>query len=243
VLNGRHATWCIFPKWGNSYARYWTRINSSIAFHSPIYTAVSNTAMKIKSYNMLGQRASHGCIRLSVPDAKWIYDNVGKGTVVSIVEGMESDPELRDALKLPPIDKKYCTPISTPVPTAEPEYSAAAKPEIGNKVYKEKSQGEEIYWVQRTLKDLGYYTTKCTGKMLARTVKAVKAFQRDRGLAADGIVGPKTWAALEAEPAPDPAPAPGEKRYTVTVRHLTAEEAETLMMDWPDTIRTEEKEA
>ena len=49
VLNGRHATWCIFPKWGNSYARYWTRINSSIAFHSPIYTAVSNTAMKIKS--------------------------------------------------------------------------------------------------------------------------------------------------------------------------------------------------
>ena len=27
VLNGRHATWCIFPKWGNSYARYWTRIN------------------------------------------------------------------------------------------------------------------------------------------------------------------------------------------------------------------------
>ena len=168
VLNGRHATWCIFPKGGNSYARYWTRINSSIAFHSPIYTAVSNTAMKIKSYNMLGQRASHGCIRLSVPDAKWIYDNVGKGTVVSIVEGMESDPELRDALKLPPIDKKYCTPISTPVPTAEPEYSAAAKPEIGNKVYKEKSQGEEIYWVQRTLKDLGYYTTKCTGKMLAR---------------------------------------------------------------------------
>ena len=86
VLNGRHATWCIFPKWGNSYARYWTRINSSIAFHSPIYTAVSNSAMKIASYNMLGQRASHGCIRLSVWDAKWIYDNIGAGTVVSIVK-------------------------------------------------------------------------------------------------------------------------------------------------------------
>ena len=81
-----------------------------------------------------------------------------------------------------------CTPISTPVPTAEPEYSAAAKPEIGNKVYKEKSQGEEIYWVQRTLKDLGYYTTKCTGKMLARTVKAVKAFQEAHGLKANGGV-------------------------------------------------------
>ena len=222
VLNGRHATWCIFPKWGNSYARYWTRINSSIAFHSPIYTAVSNTAMKIKSYNMLGQRASHGCIRLSVPDAKWIYDNVGKGTVVSIVGGMEADPELRDALKLPPIDKKYCTPISTPVPTAEPEYSAATKPEIGNKVYKEKSQGEEIYWVQRTLKDLGYYTTKCTGKMLARTVKAVKAFQEAHGLKANGGItqdlinlmaqdalaldAPATTPDITPEPTETPAP-------------------------------------
>ena len=192
VLNGRHATWCIFPKWGNSYARYWTRINSSIAFHSPIYTAVSNGAMKIKSYNMLGQRASHGCIRLSVPDAKWIYDNVGKGTVVSIVEGLEPDPELRDALKLPPLDKKYCTPISTPVPTAEPEYSAAEKPEIGKKQYKERSEGETVYWVQRTLKDLGYYTTRCTGKMLARTVKAVKEFQRDHGLRPNGGVTQET---------------------------------------------------
>ena len=132
VLNGRHSTWCIFPKWGNSYARYWTRINSSIAFHSPIYTAVSNSAMKISSYNKLGQRASHGCIRLAVWDAKWIYDNVGAGTVVSIVEGMDPDPELRDALKLPPLDKKYCTPISTPMPTAEPEYSLDNVPQLGN---------------------------------------------------------------------------------------------------------------
>lgn len=188
VLNGRHATWCIFPKWGNSYARYWTRINSSIAFHSPIYTAVSNTAMKLKSYNMLGQRASHGCIRLSVWDAKWIYDNVGKGTVVSIVEGMDPDPELRDALKLPPLSKKYCTPLETPVPTAEPEYSIDAKPDIGKRTLKERSEGPEVYWLQRTLKNLGYYDTKCTGKMLGKTVKAVKAFQRDHGLKANGGV-------------------------------------------------------
>lgn len=189
VLSGRHATWCVFPKWGNSYARYWTRINSNIAFHSPIYTSVSNTAMKIGSYNMLGQRASHGCIRLAVWDAKWIYDNVGAGTVVSIVEGMESDPELRDALKLPPLDKKYCTPISTPVPTAEPEYSAENKPVLSNRrVIKEKSQGADVYWVQRTLKDLGYYDTKCTGKMLKKTVRAVKAFQTDQGLRPSGEV-------------------------------------------------------
>ncbi len=222
VLNGRHATWCIFPKWGNSYARYWTRINSSIAFHSPIYTSVSNTAMKLKSYNMLGQRASHGCIRLAVWDAKWIYDNVGKGTVVSIVEGMDPDPELRDALKLPPLDKKYCTPISTPVPTAEPEYSAANKPEIGNKQYKDKSQGEVVYWVQRTLKDLGYYDTRCTGKMLTKTVKAVKAFQTDHGLKANGgvtqdlidLMAQEALKLNSPETTPEFTPAPAETQGT-----------------------------
>ncbi len=191
VLNGRHATWCIFPKWGNSYARYWTRINSDIAFHSPIYTAVSNSAMQISSYKALGRRASHGCIRLSVWDAKWIYDNIGKGTVVSIVEGMEPDPELRDALKLPPLDKKYCTPISTPVPTPEPEYRADRKPDLKGRKLKEKSESEAVYWVQRTLKDLGYYDTKCTGKMLKKTVNAVKAFQKAQGLYPGGTVDQK----------------------------------------------------
>ena len=212
VLNGRHATWCIFPRWGNSYARYWTRINSGIAFHSPIYTAVSNTAMQLKSYRMLGQRASHGCIRLSVWDAKWIYDNIGAGTVVSIVEGLEPDPELRDALKLPPLDKKYYTPISTPVPTAEPEYRAEDKPDLSRKTLKERSEGPEVYWVQRTLKDLGYYDTRCTGKMLGKTVKAVKAFQADHGLKANGgftqeLVDLMAEAALQARGAKEtPAP-------------------------------------
>ena len=187
VLNGRHATWCIFPKWGNSYARYWTRINSNIAFHSPIFTSVSNSAMKIDSYKALGRRASHGCIRLSVWDAKWIYDNIGAGTVVSIVEHMDPDPELRDALKLPPLDKKYCTPISTPVPTAEPEYSVENKPVV-KKTLKQKSEGPEVYWVQRTLKDLGYYDTKCTGKMLQKTANAITAFQRDQKVYPSGNI-------------------------------------------------------
>ena len=219
VLNGRHATWCIFPKWGNSYARYWTRINSNIAFHSPIYTAVSNQAMKIGSYNKLGQRASHGCIRLSVWDAKWIYDNIGAGTVVSIIEGMEADQELREALKLPPLDKKYCTPISTPVPTAEPEYSAEGKPDIGNRTLKAGSEGPEVYWLQRALKDLGYYDTKCTGSFKNKTTKAVKLFQQDHQMhvtgkadqkvidaIAEAAVGAKKAPAETSEPEATPAP-------------------------------------
>ena len=34
----------------------------------------------------LGVKASHGCIRLSVPDAKWIYENIPYGTRVVIGE-------------------------------------------------------------------------------------------------------------------------------------------------------------
>ncbi len=32
----------------------------------------------------LGSKASHGCVRLSLPDAKWIYENIGFGTKVVI---------------------------------------------------------------------------------------------------------------------------------------------------------------
>ena len=207
VLNGRHANWCVFPKWGNSYARYWTRINSSIAFHSVIYTAVSNRAVNVSSYKMLGKRASHGCIRLTVADAKWIYDNIGEGTVVSIVEGMKADPELRDALKLPPFDYDTMDAAETPVPTAEPVYSAADKPEL-TKNLKKNSEGEAVYWVQRRLTELGYYTGKCSGKILGGTVEALKAFQRANGLSANGEVNQKTLDALYAAETPTPTPAP-----------------------------------
>ena len=213
TLNGRHATWCVFPKWGNSYARYWTRINSDIAFHSPIYTAVSNSAMQIKSYKALGKRASHGCIRLAVWDAKWIYDNIGKGTVVSIVEGMAPDPELRDALKLPPLDTKYCTPLNTPVPTPEPEYYADRKPDLKGKKLRKNANSEDVYWVQRTLKDLGYYDTKCTGKMLDKTVNAVKAFQKAQGLYPGGEVDQKLID-LMAEAAAEPGTTTGTGNNT-----------------------------
>ncbi|USK93010.1 L,D-transpeptidase [Rossellomorea marisflavi] len=32
----------------------------------------------------LGHKASHGCIRLSIPDAKWLYDHIPTGTKVVI---------------------------------------------------------------------------------------------------------------------------------------------------------------
>ena len=208
VLNGRHANWCVFPKWGNSYARYWTRINSSIAFHSVIYTAVSTSAVNVSSYKMLGHRASHGCIRLTVEDAKWICDNIGAGTVCSIVEGMKPDPELRDALKLPAFDKKRNGPALTPVPTAEPEYRSDRKPDLAGKAIKRGGSDPAVFWAQRRLTELGYYTGKCSGKILNGTMEAIKAFQRAVKLRVNGVLNQETVDALYAAETPTPTPAP-----------------------------------
>ena len=205
VLNGRHAKWCVFPTWGNSYARYWTRINASIAFHSVIYTAVSLDAMKTASYKMLGNRASHGCIRLTVEDAKWVYDNIGEGTVVSIREKMPKDPELRYALRLPNLKKGTSIPESTPVPTPEPDYNPFEAPELGNRRLRKDSEGPEVFWVQTRLAELGYYTGYVGGKMLDGTVKALKNFQKENGIYASGEVDKKTLEALRAVPE-TPAP-------------------------------------
>ncbi len=206
VLNGRKAKWCYFPKWGD-YARYWTRINAKVAFHSPIYSAPSNKAMKTVSYKMLGSRASHGCVRLSVPDAKWIYDNVGAGTVVSIREDLPVDEELKEALKY----EKPKTPNATPPPTTpEPEYNRNEVPQIKGS-FTHGSRDEAVYWVQCRLKELGYYTTKCTGHMLSRTVQAVKDFQKDHGFSQNGRVDQNLIDAMaEAEKiTPEPEETPG----------------------------------
>ena len=51
----------------------------------------------------------------------------------------------------------------------------------------------QIDTLQRLLKEMGYYTSDIDGIFGSGTEKAVKAFQREKKIAADGIVGPNTW--------------------------------------------------
>lgn len=64
------------------YAKWASRIVGGILFHSVIYS--KNKVLNKTSVRKLGRRASHGCIRLQVEDAKWIYDNCPSGTTVVI---------------------------------------------------------------------------------------------------------------------------------------------------------------
>lgn len=71
---------------GNVYGQYAVRIWKSIMFHSVPYFRMDKEQLETHEYNMLGEKASKGCIRLSVNDAKWIYDNCERGTYIHIFD-------------------------------------------------------------------------------------------------------------------------------------------------------------
>jgi lipoprotein-anchoring transpeptidase ErfK/SrfK len=60
--------------------KWMTRFNGGIGFHGiPRSGSVPlKTPLGVKP-------VSHGCIRMADADAKWIYDNVGRGTPVNVI--------------------------------------------------------------------------------------------------------------------------------------------------------------
>lgn len=63
------------------------------------------------------------------------------------------------------------------------------------------SRGTEVTQIQTRLKSLNYYNGKIDGVYGAKTKASVTAFQRSKGLVADGMAGDKTLRALGVEPA------------------------------------------
>lgn len=76
----------------NVYGQYATRIVGSILFHSVPYSSNSNDTLLYKQYDKLGTKASSGCIRLTVADSKWIYNNCPSGTMVEFYSDSNPGP-------------------------------------------------------------------------------------------------------------------------------------------------------
>jgi lipoprotein-anchoring transpeptidase ErfK/SrfK len=65
-------------------AKYWTswKDHGVFLFHSVVMDKDGN--VKKDEEAKLGTKASHGCFRLPVDDAKWIFDNIKVGTKVVV---------------------------------------------------------------------------------------------------------------------------------------------------------------
>lgn len=92
-------------------------------------------------------------------------------------------------------------------------------------------QGEDVKEAQEMLIQLGYLGTSpgADGKFGTKTAAAVKTFQSESALRADGVIGPLTWAALVTA-----TTEAGATKYTAVIRGLTVRQATALMMDFPD---------
>lgn len=93
--------WCLMVD--KSYGRYTVRFNKAYMFHSVPYLSASPDTLEWEEYNKLGEGASLGCVRLSVQDAKWLYDNCKVGTTVVVYSDSEEELELGKpaAIKIP----------------------------------------------------------------------------------------------------------------------------------------------
>lgn len=61
---------------------YWTRFYNDFLFHSILYDG--GTYNVSTDGNALGEELSHGCVRLRIENAQWIYDNIPDGTKVVV---------------------------------------------------------------------------------------------------------------------------------------------------------------
>ena len=73
------APWFFSPKYGQG-GKYYVQFMGNYLFHSIPFDSDKTTI----SDPTLGVPASHGCIRFSVEDSKWLYDNVKNGSKIII---------------------------------------------------------------------------------------------------------------------------------------------------------------
>lgn len=106
----------------DSWAQYWTEIGTTdYYFHSLLYSK-RDASYYTSSYSKLGTAVSHGCIRLMVPDARWMWYYIAEGTLVEIIPGEENQESvrIRELLVFPTYPKHRVTLVPGEIPVTEP---------------------------------------------------------------------------------------------------------------------------
>ncbi len=77
-------TWHYFEKF-NCWAKYSFEVEGNIMIHSVLFDKNDSSTLRENSLYALGQKASHGCIRLKVSDAYWLFSHCKRGTLVIVI--------------------------------------------------------------------------------------------------------------------------------------------------------------
>ena len=122
------------------------------------------------------------------------------------------------------VDESYVAPVEPKKPSEEDKYPTLKKG----------SKGADVVKLQTALMKKGYALPKygADGSFGAETLSAVKIFQKDRGLTIDGVVGQKTWEALESA-------SEQNYLYTITIPHMSKEMANDLLSKYIGTMTLE----
>lgn len=96
-----------FASFGGEYARYWTQIVGGVYFHSVMFGARDVNRLKSGAFGRLGNKASHGCVRLYIEDAKWLYYYACPGTIVNVTNDEPANRALTKTLKTRMPFKEY----------------------------------------------------------------------------------------------------------------------------------------
>lgn len=110
------------------------------------------------------------------------WNNLGVETIANIiVEGITGQvPSENEPVESEPIIKGESKLLSV----------------MKNKVVRLNSNGAHVYALQGLLTSLGYNVNGIDGNCGYGCVKAIKAYQKDNGLAVDGSFGPASWECL-----------------------------------------------
>ena len=128
-------------------AQYVYRFKGSYLFHSVPYMETSKDSLEPGEYNKLGSPASMGCVRLTIADAKWIYENCPVNTKVILYEDESSPGPLGkpDTIKIPddspyagwdPTDHDPANPWHNFNPEIKAKSTSAITIEVGSPIEK-----------------------------------------------------------------------------------------------------------
>lgn len=186
-------------------------------------TAQWNTASNWKQKGVVADIPNQLCVVFWQNGSKMSHTGmyIGNGWVIHCSGTVKK--EKLSSLKVTHWAIPVCMSGDTPAPTPpEPTYPTLRKG----------STGEYVTLLQTKLIQRGYDLAPygADGKYGAKTVTAVKAFQKDNGLTQDGVTGANTWAAILS----------GQTTlYTVTVQHLSKSVAETIVGTYGGTMKAE----